>query len=114
MAHGKMTAQKQTVLVVEDDDGLREAYRDALVAFGGFDVVALPDGLDALQYLVDDGVAVLVLDLGLPRVSGADLIAELGVHAATRHVPIVVVTGNPSSVNPGTRGCRSDEARAAG
>ena len=95
-----MAAGKVTILLVEDEDALREAYRDALVEFGGFHVVALRDGLDALEYLVDDGVSAIVLDLGLPRVSGVDLIAELRVHAATRQVPVIVVTGNPTAVNP--------------
>jgi DNA-binding response OmpR family regulator len=35
-----------------------------------------------------------VLDLGLPRLSGEDVLRELRVRADTRNVPIVIVTGH--------------------
>lgn len=81
------------VLVVEDDDRLRELYRSTLVG-AGFTVIAVPDGIAALRVVETDRVpAVVVLDLSLPRLSGRDLGHELRASAHTRHIPIVVVTG---------------------
>lgn len=81
------------VLVVEDDDRLRELYRSTLRG-AGFSVIAVPDGVAALHVIEADRVpAVVVLDLALPRLSGRDLGHELRASTRTRHIPIVVVTG---------------------
>jgi CheY-like chemotaxis protein len=84
----------QTVLVVEDDPGLRELYRRALSA-AGYAAVAVEDGLDALRRIDADGPpAAVVLDLHLPRVGGRDVHRELQARGETRHIPIVIVTGS--------------------
>jgi len=86
---------KTTVLIVEDDAELRAVYRTALSA-AGFAVVAVEDGLDALNYVehVQQPDAV-VLDLGLPRLRGRDVYRELSTAASTSRIPIIVVTGEP-------------------
>jgi CheY-like chemotaxis protein len=45
---------------------------------------------------------VIVLDLGLPELSGHAVREEIAAHAALRHVPIVVVTGSPIGYIQGT------------
>lgn len=81
-----------TVLLVEDDPALRGLYRSAL-RVAGYEVVALDDGLTALRWVEQGRPAVIVLDLGLPRVSGRDVQRELHAHADTKNIPIVIVTG---------------------
>lgn len=86
-------ATRRSVLVVEDDDRLRELYRSTLKE-AGFTVVAVGDGIDALRVIEGDRVlAAVVLDLALPRLSGYDVSRELKASPATYHVPIIVVTG---------------------
>jgi DNA-binding response OmpR family regulator len=80
------------VLVVEDDPQLRELYRIALRS-AGYVVIAVEDGVDALRQIDQAVPAVVVLDLGLPRVHGRDVHRELKAHPETRGVPIVVITG---------------------
>lgn len=65
--------RRTRVLVVEDDDALRELYRQELVQ-AGFLVTAVPDGVDALKR-IDAGLLpdVIVLDLLLLRLNGLDL-----------------------------------------
>ena len=89
------------VLVVEDDDALRELYRYELVT-AGLLVTAVPDGVDALRR-IDAGLHpdVVILDLMLPRLNGLDLYREFKAHANTRNVPIIVVTGTDTrDLNP--------------
>jgi len=89
------------VLVVEDDNALRELYRHELVQ-AGFLVTAVPDGVDALQR-IDAGLLpdVVILDLMLLRLNGLDLYHEFKAHAKTRNVPIIVVTGTDTrDLNP--------------
>jgi len=80
------------ILLVEDDTALRGLYQAAL-RLGGFDVVAVGDGLAALRWIELERPAAIVLDLGLPRLSGRDLQREPHAHAETHDIPIVVVTG---------------------
>jgi DNA-binding response OmpR family regulator len=78
------------ILVVEDDPAARQLYRAALTQ-GEFNVSAVEDGLEALRYLDSHEPAAVVLDLGLPRLHGRDVLKELAAH--DNRIPIVVVTG---------------------
>ena len=90
------TASWKRVLVVEDDPQLRELYRMALRS-AGYAVVAVEDGADALRRIEQAVPAVVVLDLGLPRLHGRDVHSELKASPATRDIPIVIVTGGEVS-----------------
>jgi DNA-binding response OmpR family regulator len=81
------------ILIVEDDPDLRRLWRLALT-LEGFDVTEAADGLDALRLIEEDPPALLVLDLGLPRLSGQAVRQEIAAHAVTRDLPIIVVTGS--------------------
>ena len=83
-----------TVLIVEDDAELRHMLRTAFT-FAGFRVTEASNGLAALQSIDRDPPDVVVLDLGLPLVTGAVVRQEIAAHAHTRNIPIVVITGEP-------------------
>jgi CheY-like chemotaxis protein len=94
------------VLVVEDDPQARELYRNALQHQGRYTVFAVEDGLDALQYLESEKPAAVVLDLGLPRLPGRDVLVEMTVRGMTREIPVIVVTGlAPTGLPEETFGC---------
>ena len=86
----------QTVLTVEDDYDLRRMFRTAL-ALAGFEVLEAGDGLDALRVLDANRPEAVVLDLGLPIMSGEAVRQEIAAHAHTRQVPVIVVTGQPGT-----------------
>lgn len=81
------------VLIVEDDPDARALFRNALSA-AGFDVEDVGDGLAALRRLDEYPPNLIVLDLLLPIVSGYEVREEIRAQAATRNLPIVVVTGS--------------------
>lgn len=87
-----MSRKLRVILLVEDDVELRTMYRTAL-RIAGFYVIEAGDGLEALRALDADPPDLVVLDLGLPRVSGYAVRAELAAQSHTRHIPVVVVTG---------------------
>ena len=92
------------VLVVEDDPQLRELYRFALRA-AGYAVVAVEDGLDALEFAEQTTPAAVVLDLGLPRVGGHDVQQEFAAHPATQGIPIILVTGELGTIDDRAYAC---------
>ena len=82
-----------TVLVVEDDPQLRELYRRALVS-SRYRVSMASDGLVALTIIEATRPDVVVLDLGLPRISGWDVYRDLRARQETETLPIIIVTAN--------------------
>ena len=77
------------ILVVEDDpllaDGLQAGLRQA-----GFDVDLALDGVAANLALGTHDYAVVVLDLGLPRLGGLDVLKKL--RAGGSAVPVLILT----------------------
>jgi CheY-like chemotaxis protein len=81
-----------SVLVVEDDPDLRYIFRVALMV-AGFRVREAGDGYMALAALEDTMPDVIVLDLGLPRVSGFLVLDEIAARQDTSGLSVIVVTG---------------------
>jgi two-component system alkaline phosphatase synthesis response regulator PhoP len=77
------------VLVVEDDRELRGLVRRYLERAGHL-VHTTGSGAEAIGLLAGPGVALVVLDLGLPDVDGLDVLAAA--RADGRQVPVVVLT----------------------
>jgi two-component system, OmpR family, response regulator PrrA len=69
-------AHSDRVLLVEDDDAVREAVRSGL-SVHGFDVTCVPDGETALEAVTRSLYDVVVLDVGLPGISGIDVCGVL-------------------------------------
>ena len=86
------------VLVVEDDPHTRELYRSWLRS-GGYAVVAVADGIDALRFAETTVPAAVVLDFGLPRLHGRDVHREMAAQGLTQQFPIIVVTGESGAIN---------------
>ena len=74
--------------LIEDDPPIRAALQTALVGRGHV-VETSVTGLDALARIVDRPPEVIVLDLGLPDVDGADL---LGMIRAVSSIPVIIAT----------------------
>ena len=83
------------VLIVDDDTQLLRALRINLTA-RGYTVVTAPDGRTALRAAAERKPDVVVLDLGLPDLDGADVITGL---RAVTPVPIVVLSARTDSID---------------
>jgi len=83
---------RASVLVVEDNADLRYLFRIAL-ATAGFTVREASDGYQALVALEEAPPDAMVLDLGLPRVSGFSVLQEIAARTDIRKPGVVVVTG---------------------
>jgi DNA-binding response OmpR family regulator len=95
--------RQKTILIVEDDPALLSFYKSALM-IEGFAIVTASDGVEALRRIEQRPPDLIVLDLGLPRLSGHDLRREISAHAHTRHIPVLVATGQ-EGVDPSDFDC---------
>jgi len=77
------------LLVIEDDDTLREALCSQL-ADAGFGVEQAADGREGLYFATEYPIDLAIIDLGLPELSGLDVIKELRANGKT--YPILILT----------------------
>ena len=91
-----MTSQEQggaPLLVVDDDDGSRGLVALALRR-AGFDVAEAADGDAALTIVRTQTIGLLVLDMGMPGMSGTDVVRALRARSETATLPILLMTGS--------------------
>ena len=86
----RVSRKRPRVLVVEDDADVRSSIRTALEE-DGLEIVETGDGVEALAEYERERPRVVVLDLGLPRMSGQDFVAAYR-HLPGQAAPIVVVS----------------------
>ena len=91
-------APQRSILIVEDDHDLRRMYRLAL-SVAGYVVSETADGINALRLIELLNPEMIVLDLGLPLLSGLDVQKEVAAHAQTRNILVVVVTGSAAPLD---------------
>ncbi|HET9555375.1 MAG TPA: response regulator [Anaeromyxobacteraceae bacterium] len=83
---------KGTILVVEDDPGIRDTIAELLES-EGYRVVPARHGGEALELLATLRPDVMVLDLVMPVMDGGQLLARLRADAALGALPVVLMTG---------------------
>jgi two-component system, OmpR family, KDP operon response regulator KdpE len=81
------------ILIADDDEQLQRALRITLTA-RGYDVVAAHDGAEAIDVAANAHPDLILLDLGMPRVEGIDVIRAI---RAWSKVPILVLSGRTDS-----------------
>jgi two-component system, chemotaxis family, chemotaxis protein CheY len=96
-----VTEEDRTVLVVEDDQSIRDVITDVLED-RGFRVVGAGNGAEALNNLETIRPDVMVLDLLMPVMHGWEFMESYGEKTGGLPIPIVVVSVNsalPRSFN---------------
>ncbi len=83
----------QTILVVEDDKGLQK-YLKELLLDNGYSIKIAGDGIEALETLTRTQPDLLVLDLGLPNMSGEAVCSE--VRKKYPELPVIILTAKDS------------------
>jgi FixJ family two-component response regulator len=97
-AESPLPKSKAIVFVVDDDLSVREGLERLLHA-AGWEVETFPSAQEFLAHRKEDIPSCLVLDVGLPGLSGLDL--QKRILEANREIPIVFITGHkdvPTSV----------------
>ncbi len=77
------------LLVIEDDDILRETLAEQLVE-GGYAIEQAADGREGLYFALEYPIDLAIIDLGLPEMSGLDIIREARKQGKT--YPILILT----------------------
>lgn len=90
-------ANLRKILLVDDDDDLREALSEQLVMTEDFDVFEASTGADGMEKAKAEHYDLIILDVGLPDTDGRELckrMRKVGVKA-----PILMLTGHDSDAD---------------
>ena len=91
------------VLIVDDDESIRETFR-FLIESAGYSVVTASNGLEALEHLYKNlDPCLIFLDLMMPVMDGWEVARELASDSKFSSIPTVIITAIPGEFNCGDR-----------
>jgi CheY-like chemotaxis protein len=92
---------QHTVLIVEDEDDLREMMRTAL-EFNGYTVVTAAEGQSALEQISGiERICLVLLDLVMPGMNGWDFYEQMRLRPELAAVPVIVHSSSPNGAPAG-------------
>jgi len=83
---------KKTILIIDDDDAIRE-FLEILLKKEGFKTEAVENGKVARELLKTMKPDLIILDLMLPGYGGFEILRELQMDDETEKIPVIVITG---------------------
>lgn len=87
--------KKGVILLLGGDRELLEYMREGLSA--SFNVILSKDGEEALEYLRENEVSLVISEVDLPGMSGTEFCSKLKNDTHTGHLPVILVSGKGSS-----------------
>ena len=79
------------ILVAEDDQGVARLYA-AYAQSRGHEVIVARDGPETLVAAVTELPDLVMLDIGMPKLDGRDVLRQLKANPRTAQIPVLVVT----------------------
>lgn len=80
------------ILIIEDDDAIRDVIRYALESNGFEKTLSAADGLSGLEIARRERPSLILLDLMLPKMDGLEVCRNLKRDEETRDIPVVMLT----------------------
>ena len=90
-----MKSRKPRILVVEDEPAITETIQYALET-DGFETLCVATGKPVLSLLEEQPIDLIVLDIGLPDISGVELCKEL---RESHRVPVIFLTARKDEID---------------
>jgi len=83
--------QERLIVVADDSISVRK-FVGRMLEKNGYVVKLAADGLEAAELVAQHGCHLVITDLEMPRMTGYELMVQLRQNAATRRIPVMVVT----------------------
>ncbi|HEY9599219.1 MAG TPA: response regulator [Cyanophyceae cyanobacterium] len=87
-----------TILVIEDDDNVREILVEILRA-EGFNVIAAEDGQLGLELAQDKLPNLIICDIMMPKLSGYEVLSQLQQSPSTATIPFIFLTAKSAKTD---------------
>ena len=85
------------VVVVDDDKEIQEIVTFVL-SRNGFDVAVASNGQQLQDVLATSAPDLVILDVMMPGLDGYQIFANLRENAATRHIPVIIMTAHVENI----------------
>jgi diguanylate cyclase len=85
-----------TKIAVIDDDRFIRYLLDLHLRKAGYEVFTAEDAVAAGRVVVDHKPDLIVCDVDMPFMNGFEFVAALRADPATKHIPVIFLTVNPS------------------
>jgi len=93
-----MAAEEQINILMVDDSPQNLLALEAILHGPDRNLVSAGSGDDALRYLLDNEVAVILMDVFMPGVDGISAARQIKGDPRLQHIPILAWTARPSAV----------------
>lgn len=97
MSKAVQAGEKQSVLIVEDSEDFSNLMKFVIEDMGYAGIQFPVDEENIIGWATEHKPIVILMDLALRRKGGIEFIDELKSDAATRNIPIVIITGRDLS-----------------
>lgn len=86
-----MVKEKRTVLVIDDEQDLRDALSTAL-SYEGFEVFGAVDGEEGLLRAKNHAPDLILLDIMMPKLDGVGMLKQMRATEWGKKIPVIVMT----------------------
>jgi CheY-like chemotaxis protein len=83
---------RKKILVIDDDDGVREIIQFSLEAAAGWEVSTADSGSEGLAKAEAEQPHAILLDVMMPDMDGAQTFRQLQTNPAIQHIPTIFLT----------------------
>jgi len=90
-------AGRGTLILVVEDDGRLVPIVTRLIETLGYAVLAVNSGEKALELIAAERPAGVLLDLGLPGISGLEVLRRMKADPASANIPVYIISGAPDN-----------------
>ena len=88
----------ERVLIVEDDENIRQLLKLTLASFN-YELVDFENGQDAYDYLQNNKVDLAILDLMLPGMNGYDILKFIRSKATLKDLPVIILSAKDKELD---------------
>ena len=88
----------ERVLIVEDDENIRQLLKLTLASFN-YELVDFENGKDAYDYLQNNKVDLAILDLMLPGMNGYDILKFIRSKATLKDLPVIILSAKDKELD---------------
>jgi CheY-like chemotaxis protein len=85
------------ILVIDDEDGVRDIIQITLEAVAGWEVIAASGGQEGLEMAIAHQPDAILLDVMMPNLDGPATFKQLQTHSPTQNIPTIFLTAKAKS-----------------
>ncbi|MBS0017680.1 MAG: response regulator [Arthrospira sp. SH-MAG29] len=83
---------KPQILVIDDEERIREIVRVCMTDLGGWDVITANSGQEGLQKAKTEHPDAILLDVSMPDLDGFELVEQLQYTPSCQEIPVIMLT----------------------